>query len=301
MKYGPLTILRPGPQPAGARTLLTRRSGDRQDRQADLDREATRRGSTSRRGLPPLDDGTALLWLGRDATAGARDSATARPDGRRCGISVPADENVARRDRHCESLQTSRWRRRHVQRRRSRSHRTRRSSRSADRPIARRISTPVRASGRRSTTEPGIHTGDRSATIRALASSSPPRRSTPMPRRRCSTRTRRRTDRRTPLRRHRAAVQAERQGREGRRLLDRDRPPAELRPEEEVPRHRGRLRRAEAPARRPGDAELARAAVARRPGVHRRRHRQPRHAGPRPRLGTRRSTRSSAPCRSRIR
>ena len=34
-----------------------------------------------------------------------------------------------------------------------------------------------------------------------------------------------------------------------------------------------------------GDAELARAAVARRPGVHRRRDRQPRHAGPRPGLG----------------
>ena len=61
--------------------------------------------------------------------------------------------------------------------------------------------------------------------------------------------------------------------------------PHDFDPKKKYPVIAGRLRRAAPLARRPGDAELARAAVARGPGLHRRRDRQPRHAGPRPRLG----------------
>ncbi len=62
--------------------------------------------------------------------------------------------------------------------------------------------------------------------------------------------------------------------------------PRDFDAEEEVPGDRRRLRRAAPPARRwQADAQLAARPVARRPGLHRRRHRQPRHAGPRPRLG----------------
>ena len=96
--------------------------------------------------------------------------------------------------------------------------------------------------------------------------------------------------RRARSRRSRRSVEFEKVG-ERARVLRGDRPAAGLRPEEEVPGHRGRVRRAAAPARR---AKAMRswlvAAVAGRPGVHRRRHRQPRHAGPRPRLGAGRST-----------
>ena len=153
---------------------------------------------------------------------------------------------------------------------------------------------------RRLTTEPGVHYGRLRQRSRASCRSPRPR-SSAMPVTRGLRAGRRAASANCPPSPSEPPFKPNVNDREGRRLLDRGRPAARLRPEEEVPRHRGRLRRAEAPARRPGDAELARAAVARRPGVHRRRHRQPRHAGPRPRLGAGRSTRSSAPCRSKIR
>ena len=93
---------------------------------------------------------------------------------------------------------------------------------------------------------------------------------------------------RTGIGRGRAAVHAERADPEGRRrggLLRRHRAAAGLRREEEIPCARVRLRRADVEVCHTGGAAVARAAVARRPGLYCRGHRQPWHLRPRPGVG----------------